>query len=256
MKMKEFLKENESKVKALLITHGHEDHIDELRSNKKLEWIDIIKSNAPVFAGDRRLKVLDIGCGPGFSSIILSCAGYDVTAVDYTEEMLNKAKQNAGDLKDKIKFRRMDAHNLEFDEGQFDLIVTRNLTWNLKDPEKAYKSWYKVLRKGGKMINFDANWYLHLFDEEKRREYESDRKNVELSGMEDHYTCTDIDSMEDLARQVPLSKIQRPSWDRVVLDKIGFKNIKIDQNIWTKTWNEEEKLNYGSTPMFMIIGEK
>ena len=125
-----------------------------------------------------------------------------------------------------------------------------------KDIEKAYKSWYKVLRKGGKMINFDANWYLHLFDEEKRREYESDRKNVELSGMEDHYTCTDIDSMEDLARQVPLSKIQRPSWDRVVLDKIGFKNIKIDQNIWTKTWNEEEKLNYGSTPMFMIIGEK
>ena len=96
-------------------------NIDELRSNKKLEWIDIIKSNAPVFAGDRRLKVLDIGCGPGFFSIILSCAGYDVTAVDYTEEMLNKAKQNAGDLKDKIKFRRMDAHNLEFDEGQFDL---------------------------------------------------------------------------------------------------------------------------------------
>ena len=181
MKMKEFLKENE-RYWADRAEGYCQVNIDELRSNKKLEWIDIIKSNAPVFAGDRRLKVLDIGCGPGFFSIILSCAGYDV--------------------------------------------------------------------------NFDANWYLHLFDEEKRREYESDRKNVELSGMEDHYTCTDIDSMEDLARQVPLSKIQRPSWDRVVLDKIGFKNIKIDQNIWTKTWNEEEKLNYGSTPMFMIIGEK
>ena len=194
----------------------------------------------------------------GCVDILVNNAGVSESTLftDYTEEMLNKAKQNAGDLKDKIKFRRMDAHNLEFDEGQFELIVTRNLTWNLKDPEKAYKSWYKVLRKGGKMINFDANWYLHLFDEEKRREYESDRKNVELSGMDDHYTCTDIDSMEDLARQVPLSKIQRPSWDRVVLDKIGFKNIKIDQNIWTKTWNEEEKLNYGSTPMFMIIGEK
>lgn len=74
--------------------------------------------------------------------------------------------------------------------------------------------------------------------------------------MDDHYTCTDIDSMEEIARQLPLSKIQRPVWDKMVLDKIGFKNIKIDQNIWTKTWNEEEKLNYGSTPMFMIIGEK
>ena len=39
-------------------------NIGELKSDKKLEWIDIIKSNAPVFAGDRRLKVLDIGCGP------------------------------------------------------------------------------------------------------------------------------------------------------------------------------------------------
>ena len=36
-------------------------------------------------------------------------AGYDVTAVDYTEEMLNKAKQNAGDLKDKIKTGAMAA---------------------------------------------------------------------------------------------------------------------------------------------------
>ncbi len=255
MSMKEFLKENE-RYWADRAEGYCQVNIDELKSNKKLEWIDIIKSNAPVFAGDRRLKVLDIGCGPGFFSIILSSAGYDVTAVDYTEEMLNKAKQNAGDLKDKIKFRRMDAHNLEFEEGEFDLIVTRNLTWNLKDPEKAYKSWYKVLRDGGKMINFDANWYLHLFDEKKRREYESDRKNVELSGMEDHYTCTDIDSMEDIARQLPLSKIQRPVWDKVVLDKIGFKNIQIDQDVWTKTWNEEEKLNYGSTPMFMIIVEK
>ena len=74
--------------------------------------------------------------------------------------------------------------------------------------------------------------------------------------MDDHYTCTDIDSMEEIARQLPLSKIQRPVWDRMVLNKIGFKNIEIDQNIWTKTWNEEEKLNYGSTPMFMIIAEK
>ena len=137
MKMKEFLKENE-RYWADRAEGYCQVNIDELRSDKKLEWIDIIKSNAPVFAGDRRLKVLDIGCGPGFFSIILSCAGYDVTAVDYTEEMLNKAKQNAGDLKDKIKFRRMDAHNLEFDEGQFDLIVTRNLTWNLKEIQKRH----------------------------------------------------------------------------------------------------------------------
>lgn len=51
------------------------------------------------------------------------------------------------------------------------------------------------------MINFDANWYNHLFDEEKRKEYENDRKNVEESKFEDHYTCTDIDAMEDIAKK-------------------------------------------------------
>ena len=28
-------------------------------------------------------------------------------------------------------------------------------------------------------MNFDANWDHHLFDEEKRREYEEDRRRVE-----------------------------------------------------------------------------
>ena len=35
-------------------------------------------------------KVLDIGTGPGFFAIILAEAGYQVTAVDYTEEMLKE----------------------------------------------------------------------------------------------------------------------------------------------------------------------
>ncbi len=42
------------------------------------------------------MKILDIGTGPGFFLMILSEAGYTVTAVDYTEEMLEKAKENLG----------------------------------------------------------------------------------------------------------------------------------------------------------------
>ena len=75
MSMKEFLKENE-RYWADRAEGYCQVNIGELKSDKKLEWIDIIKSNAPVFAGDRRLKVLDIGCGPGFFSIILASAHY------------------------------------------------------------------------------------------------------------------------------------------------------------------------------------
>lgn len=52
--------------------------------------------NWNVISGNRTnetYKILDIGTGPGFFSIILAEAGYQVTAVDYTEAMLEEAKK-------------------------------------------------------------------------------------------------------------------------------------------------------------------
>lgn len=75
---------------------------------------------------------------------------------------------------------------------------------------------------------------------------------VAKAHMDDHYTCTDIDAMENIARQVPLSSINRPDWDREILTKIGFTTINIIPDIWQQVWSDEEKLNYASTPMFLI----
>lgn len=230
-------------------------NIEELNSNKKEEWIKIIKTNIPKVE-NRKIKVLDIGTGPGFFAVLMSSIGMDVTAIDYTEEMLNKAKINAGKYKDSINFLQMDAHKLKFEDNKFDLIVTRNLTWNLNNPTEAYKEWHRVLAKGGRMINFDANWYNHLFNEEKRKEYEIDRYNVANSNFEDHYTCTDIDAMEEIAIKLPLSKVNRPAWDIEQLNRIGVSKVTVEENIGEMVWSEEEKLNYGSTPMFMIVSEK
>ncbi len=41
------------------------------------------------------LKVLDLGCGPGFLSILLSKQGCQVTGIDYSNQMLEEAKHNA-----------------------------------------------------------------------------------------------------------------------------------------------------------------
>ncbi len=106
------------------------------------------------------------------------------------------------------------------------------------------------------MLNYDANWYHHLFDKEKRKEYEEDRKRVENLQMEDHYTCTDIDAMEEIAREVPLSQIARPKWDLETLKALGYEKNEVEENIWKEVWSQEEKANYRSTPMFLIISEK
>lgn len=252
--MKDFLLQNDKYWNARAKGYS-KVNIDELQSDKKKEWIEIIKSNMPSVV-NKNIKVLDIGTGPGFFAILMASMGLDVTAVDYNDEMLNKAKENSGKYKNSIRFMKMDAHELEFEDNTFDLIVTRNLTWNLKEPLKAYKEWHRVLNKGGRMINFDANWYNHLFNDKKRKEYEKDRENVANSKFEDHYTCTDIAEMEDIARKLPLSKVIRPDWDIEQLKGIGVNNILVKNNVGDIVWSEEEKINYASTPMFMIVSEK
>ena len=66
-----------------------------------------------------------------------------------------------GNLAQKITYCQMDASHLAFADETFDAVVSRNLTWNLEDPEQAYKEWMRVLKKGGILLNYDANWYHH-----------------------------------------------------------------------------------------------
>ncbi len=197
-----------------------------------------------------------MGTGPGFFAIILAEAGFRVTAVDCTESMIEQAKLNAGDLKDEITWVLSNAEQTGLESETFDAVVSRNLTWNLKSPEKAYEEWLRILKKGGILLNFDANWYQYLYDDEKRQGYELDRKRVEDNCLEDHYTCTDIDAMESIARKLPLSRRLRPQWDIDVLEKLSLTKVETDLGIWKRVWSKEEKVNYGSTPMFSVLAVK
>ncbi len=228
---------------------------EELAGEQKNRWLAVLKEEFPR-RDPKEIQVLDIGTGPGFFAIILARAGYQVTAVDYTEEMLRKARENAGPYADWIRWMRMDAQKLEMADEQFDVVVSRNLTWNLEDPDAAYREWRRVLKKGGLLLNFDANWYAHLFDRTKREEYEEDRRNVQNLQLEDHYIGTDIDEMERIAREVPLSPIQRPAWDVQTLKKAGFHQIDTDEAVWKRVWSDVEKINYASTPMFLVKAVK
>ncbi|MEA4965037.1 MAG: methyltransferase domain-containing protein [Oscillospiraceae bacterium] len=216
-------------------------------------WIEVITDNLP--EGDN-LRVLDIGTGPGFFAIGLARRGYDVTAVDYTQAMLDEAMENAGDLRGAIDFCRMDAHALDFAADRFDAIVTRNLTWNLERPMDAYRDWLRVLRPGGVLLNFDAGWYSYLFDEQKADGYREDRERVAKLGVEDFNNYDEGYLMEEISRNLILSRCQRPEADLRMLQNAGFREITADRNIWERVWDEAEKVNGASTPLFLLRAVK
>ena len=234
-------------------------YTDVIRKNLAGEWdavwADMLISHFPQ-GEPADLRVLDIGTGPGFYAIILAERGYRVTAVDFSEKMLEEARRNAGALSDRIDFLPMDAQNLTFPDNRFDVIVTRNLTWNLTDPVRAYREWKRVLRPGGAALIFDANWYAYLGDEEKKAAYDRDRENTRAEGVEDHGAYSDSQTMEDISRALPMTQRRRPQWDVVTLLDLGFSSVYADVTVSDSVWNREEKINYASTPGFLIRAVK
>ena len=219
-------------------------------------WAEMLISRFPKKRGAAPLRVLDVGTGPGFYAIILAARGYAVTAVDFSAQMLAEARRNAGQLAERIDFRQMDAHALDFPDESFDVIVTRNLTWNLSDPLRAYRDWLRVLRPGGAMLVFDANWYAYLLDEEKRAAFRRDRENVRDAALKDHEAYSDSAVMEDISRRLPMTARLRPQWDLEALHSLGCASVTAVTDIGERVWNREEKLNYASTPGFLIHAVK
>lgn len=192
--------------------------LDELEKGDAQKHLKIIKR----YIGDEKpLDVLDIGTGPGCFPILMGIEGHNVTGVDYTEAMLEMARSNSKIFDVNGTFMRMDAQNLNFPDGSFDLILSRNLIWDLENPKKAYQEWLRVLRPGGRMIIFDGNYYLHLYD----NEYAKMESGKDAAKSHSNLMGVDTNIIKEIARKLPLSKERRPQWDISTLIELGAKAI-------------------------------
>ena len=112
--------------------------------------------------------------------------------------------------------------------------------------------------EGGVLLNFDANWYAYLFDEDAQAAWDRDRRSSAERGVRDQNVEAEgehFDVMEEIARRVPLSKIARPAWDLQQLASLGLK-AEADETVWKRVWSEEETISFASTPMFLVRGRK
>lgn len=207
---------------------------------------------------NKNLKVLDIGTGPGFFTIILEELGYtNITGIDVSEKMLEVAKENIqkyGKKDSSIELIQMDAQKLEFKPESFDIIVSRNLTWNLEKPQQAYSEWLRVLKPNGALFIFDANWYAFLKNESLAKEFEAKRQQAIEEKLEDYWQGEGVDEekMDWIVQQLPLTYQLRPQWDMEYFSTQEGISVETEENFGDLVWDYEEQLNYGATPMFCI----
>lgn len=223
--------------------------LSELESFRKNAWKKQLKNH---FLDNQDLKILDVGTGPGFFACILAEEGYEVTAIDYSEKMLTCARDNAHNLGVNIDFREMDVNNLTFDDCSFDVIVTRNVTWTLEYPEKVYAEFKRILKNDGMLLIYDANWHLHFFDDDLYKKVMLREENYYYKYGEKEVVA--VKNME-FFENAPLTKCDRPAWDKNALENIGMK-VTIENDISENVYEQWEKELYGESPLFEICALK
>lgn len=197
-------------------------HRDELESDSARQWSERFGQLLPQRPGAR---ILDIGCGPGFFSILLARLGFEVVALDASEGMLEQARANARRCGVSIRFVQGDACRLPEALGHFDGIVNRYLVWNLPEPELAYARWLDALVPGGTLIVCDGNHYLYQTDERYAVQHTDARGGP--SHAERYLQGVDVTVMENLATQLPLSRLERPAWDVETLTRLGAGDVRV-----------------------------
>lgn len=229
-------------------------NIEELNCYKRDVWMKVLLENAPK---RERMNVLDVGAGPGFFSILMASAGHKVTAVDVTAGMLEHAKNNGKSYGLDISCVQIFGEQLPFEEKYFDLIVNRNVTWNIENPQEAINEWSRVLKPGGRAVYFDANWYLYLYNEDMRikRTIAHDNfvkkyGNIQDIHQERNRRC------EAIAKNLVLSHEYRPDWDKKAVEAAGLDLATVDEEIWRRVWDEKEQIQNAASPMFMVVAQK
>ena len=124
--------------------HGLTGDIMVGRKNNVLSMVDR-------YADTRKLRILDVGCGPGIILEEMVARGHHGTGIDLSREMVNEAnarlkKYNAGA---EPSCSQGNVESLPFQSESMDVVLCLGVLMYLQDERKAISELSRVLKKGG-----------------------------------------------------------------------------------------------------------
>lgn len=219
------------------------DKVAELESNHAEKWLNEINCLKKLEPG---MRILDIGTGAGFLAILCAQQQANVVGIDLSPDMIKAAKENVQKFNQHVTFQVMDAEQLLFEDGTFDLVIARNVTWLLPNTTKAYSEWLRVLKVDGTLINIDADYGNTSF--ESYNDIPNNHAHHKLGKQMLHES-------EALKNSITINSHRRPQYDKSILTQLGIPSIHIDESVYKRIYDEQDRF-YNPTPIFLISATK
>jgi SAM-dependent methyltransferase len=104
----------------------------------------------------RKARIADLGCGTGTLALLLAAEGYAVDAVDFSPEMVRRAREKPA--VGEVTFTEADADDPPLAPGHYDAVLCRHVLWAMPDPAATLRRWIGLLAPGGRLILVEGSW--------------------------------------------------------------------------------------------------
>jgi SAM-dependent methyltransferase len=121
------------------------------RPHERAAWSGTLRHLLP----EPPARVLDVGAGTGFLSLLLAGQGYQVTAMDLSAGMLEVLRAKAA--RAGLEVQAVQAEAASPPGGPFDAVVERHLLWTLPDPGAALAAWRQAA-PAGRLVLIEGTW--------------------------------------------------------------------------------------------------
>jgi ubiquinone/menaquinone biosynthesis C-methylase UbiE len=129
------------------------------------------------------LKVADIGCGTGASTLLLArLLEARITAVDFLQdflEVLEGRAKNMG-LSEKVTTLCCSMDNLPFGNEEYDVIWSEGAIYNIGF-EKGVKDWKRYLKVGGLLVVSEITWITANRPSELQKYWEGEYPEIDVA---------------------------------------------------------------------------
>jgi SAM-dependent methyltransferase len=115
-------------------------------------WRELLLSALPAAPA----RIADLGCGTGTLALLLAAEGYVVDGVDFSPEMIRRAR--AKGPVGQVTFSQADADDPPLEPSVYDVVLCRHVLWAMPDPAATLRRWIDLLGPDGRLVLVEGSW--------------------------------------------------------------------------------------------------